>query len=310
MSPRRTTARLLQLYPASWRARYGDELQALILEMSGSERVPWRIRADVARAGGRERLRAAGLDGGGSPEARVRGGAVLVLWAWALFVIAGAAVQKTSEHWSEALPAGGHTGAWVAFDGLTGVALGTSLLVLAGIALTLPAVSRLLHDGGWPLIRRAFVVAGLLTGLTLIATAGLVVWAHQLNPSHRNGRDVLYIGGFVAWGVLCAATLGAWTAAAARTARRLTLRPSVLRAEARLAVAVAVALALMTAATVAWWASVAATAPSALTGSRGHATALVPQLVLAMVLMVAAVGLGGAGARQAARALPGLAGDG
>jgi hypothetical protein len=104
MSPARTAARLLRLYPASWRVRYGDELETLILDMSGGGRVPWRIRANVAAAG-RERLCAAG-PGGDSADARVRGGASLVLWAWTLFVVAGAIVQRTSEHWDSALPGG------------------------------------------------------------------------------------------------------------------------------------------------------------------------------------------------------------
>ncbi len=144
MNPARTTTRLLRLYPRSWRLRYGDELEALILDMSGPQRVPWRIRADVAVSGGRERLRAAGL-GGDSADARVRGGASLVLWAWALFVVAGTIVQKTSEHWRHALPSGSHTAATVAFGSLIGVAIAAAVIVVAGIALTLPALGRFLR---------------------------------------------------------------------------------------------------------------------------------------------------------------------
>jgi hypothetical protein len=33
---------LLRLYPAAWRARYGEELQALLVESSAGGRVPWR----------------------------------------------------------------------------------------------------------------------------------------------------------------------------------------------------------------------------------------------------------------------------
>lgn len=308
MSPARTAARLLRLYPVSWRLRYGEELETLILDMSGGGRVPWRIRADVAAAGGRERLRAAGL-GDDSPGARVRSGASLVLWAWALFVIGGAIVQRTSEHWNSALP-GGHGLASGAFDLLIGSAIVTSFLVVAGIALTLGAMGRMLRAGGWPQIRRAVLRAVLLTVLLVAATIALVAWAHGLTSAARQGHDASYVIAFLAWSGLAAATLGAWTAAATRAAGRLTLGARILRLETQLATAVAAAMAIMAGATAVWWVSVATTAPRALTGSlSGHVSVLVPRLVLAMVVMVAAVSLAGAGARRANRALPHLAGD-
>jgi hypothetical protein len=309
MSPARTAARLLRLYPASWRLRYGDELETLILDMSGGDRVPWRIRADVALAGGRERLRAAGL-GGDSPDARVRGGAGLVLWGWALFVAAGAIVQKTSEHWQQALPAGSHTPATVAFGGLIGVAVAAAVLVVAGIALTLPALRRLLGAGGWAHVRRPVTRAVAITAVFIAATVGLVAWAHGLSPRDRQGHDAAYALVATGWALLGAGTLGVWTLAATRTAARLTLPAALLRVEARLATAVTAALGVMTVATAVWWVAVAGVAPTALTGSLGsHGSAFVPQLVLAMVLMLAALALAGAGARRATRALPHLAGD-
>lgn len=305
MSPARTAARLVRLYPVGWRARYGDELQTLILDMSSPRRVPWRIRADVAGAGGRERLRAAGL-GDGSPGGRVRAGAGLVLWAWALFVLAGAILQRTSEHWDSALP-GDHLVPTAAFDVLIGAAIATSFLVLTGIALTLPALSRLLREGGWARIRRAVLPAGLLTVITIAATVALIGWAHGLTAADRAGHDGVYVAGFLAWAVLGGATLGAWTSAATRTAACLALGRGILRLEARLATAVAAAMVVMAAATAVWWVSVGTVAPTDLTGSSGpRASALVPGVVVAMVLMLAAVGLGGTGARRATGALPDL----
>jgi hypothetical protein len=309
MSPDRTAARLLRLYPPSWRLRYGDELETLILDMSGGGRVPWRIRADVAATGGRERLRAAGL-GGDSPDARVRGGASLVLWAWALFVVAGAIVQKTSEHWQQALPAGSHTAATVAFGSLIGVAVAAAVLVVAGIALTLPALTRFAGAGGWAQIRRPVTRAVAITAGFVVATVGLVAWAHGLSPRDRQGHDTAYTLVATVWALFGAGTLGAWTLAATRTAARLTLPASLLRVEARLATAVTAALGVIAAVTAVWWVSVATVAPTALTGSLGsRGSAFVPQLVLAMVLMLVALGLAGAGARRATRALPHLAVD-
>ena len=309
MTPARTAARLLRVYPVSWRQRYGDELEMLILDMSGGGRVPWRIRSDIALAGGRERLRAAGL-GGDSPDASVRGGASLVLWACALFVVAGAVVQKTSEHWQRALPAGGHTTATLAFGGLIGVAVAAALLVVAGIALTLPALTRLLSAGGWAQIRRPVTRAVAITAIFAGATVGLIAWAHGLSARDRQGHDAAYALVATVWALLGAGTLCAWTLAATRTAARLTLPASLLRLQARLATAVTAALGLMAAATAVWWVSVATVAPPALTGSLGaRASAFVPQLVVAMVLMLVALGLAARGARQALRGLPLLSAD-
>ncbi len=303
MSAPRTAGRLMRLYPPSWRARYGEELEALILDMSVGRRVPWRVRADVAGGGGRERLRALGLGGDGSPRARARRGAALVLWAWALFVLAGGIVQRTSEHWDTAVP-GTHALASRAFDGLLGGAVVASVLVLAVIGLTLGTLLSFLRGGGWPRIRRAVVVAGLMTALLVAATAALVAWAHGLTPRARQGHDAAYGIGFLAWGTLGAGTLVAWTAAATRTAACLPLRDMTVRFQTWLAVAASVAMAVMAAATVVWWIAVANVSPAALTGSSaGHASALVPQLVVALALMVVATALGAAGARQAGRAL-------
>lgn len=302
MRPARTAGRLLRLYPPSWRARYGEELEALIVDMSAGRRVPWHVRADVAGAGGRERLRGLGLAGNGSPQARARGGAALVLWAWALFVLAGAIVGKTSEHWDASLP-GSHALASGAFDGLLGVAVVAGVLVLVGIGLTLGALIGFLRAGGWPQIRPAVIVAGLMTALLVAVTVALVLWAHGLTPRDRQGHDTGYAIAFLAWAALCAGTLVSWTAAATRTAARLSLRDVTLRSETWLAVSVSVAMAVMAAATAVWWIAVANVAPAALTGSSGHGSALVPQLVVAMGLMVVATALGATGARRARRAL-------
>ena len=193
MSGSRTIARLLWCYPAPWRARYGDELEGLILEMSDGRRVPWRVRADVVGAGGRERLRAAGVIGDGPASTRVRAGAVLVMWAWALFVLGGAVLAKSTEHWQSAMPAGaGHSTATVTFTTLIAVAVTAALLVLAGIGLALPSLLSFLRDGGWRDIRGRILAASGLTAALIVVTGGLAAWAHGLTPSARNGHDMLY----------------------------------------------------------------------------------------------------------------------
>ena len=307
MSAPRTASRLLCFYPPRWRARYGEELEALVVDMSDGRRVPWRTRADVIWAGGRERLRAAGFSGHGTPDAGARAGASLVLWAWALFVFAGATVAKASEHWQQALPSGGHTVATTAFDVLIGAAVSASALVLVGIALAAPGLQALIREGGWAGLRRRIRAAGVATLVLVAATVGLKLWAGGLSPHQRAGADTAYALAFTGWALLALGVLLAWTSAAVRTERQLRLRDRFLRAQVRLATGVATAMAAMTVATAVWWVAVAERAPAALTGSRdAHVSAAVPQLVLATILMLLATALAGLGARRANRCLPAL----
>lgn len=259
--------RLVRLYPAAWRARYGSELEDLIAAMRADGAPAWRLAVDVARGAGREHLRGAGG----------RGGLLMVLWAWALMVVAGAVVQKTSEH--RQAPAG--------FTLLLVAACVAAATVAAGIALALPAAARFVRRGGLAAVREQVVTALALTLVAALATAALVAWAAHLSAAQRAGHDSAYAGAFIAWAGLCCAALAAWTALAVALARRIDLTAAALRAEAALSVVVALALPLITAGTVLWWAAVG-----------GFAI----ELALALAAMVAATALGGAGAWQAVRA--------
>jgi hypothetical protein len=287
MSTRGRGPRLLGLYPPAWRARYGDELAALLEAMSADGRVPLPVRLDVAFGAARERLRAAGLRGDGVPPAeRMRAGVLLVLCAWALAVVGGAIVQKTAEH---------HHGTGLsaaAFAALVAAACVAGLLVLATIAAAVPSLVALLRAGGWPRIRRPILRAALVSALAAGATAGLVAWAHGLGPAQRDGGDGdgAYSAAFVAWAVLVTVALLAWTAAAVATARRLELPLAVLRAQTAIALGVSIAMTAITAATATWWASVAGVGLDA-------------RLVVATALMLAATLAGLAGTVRAVIAL-------
>ncbi len=286
---------LLALYPATWRRRYGDELDALILDMhaDGRDTGP-RMRGDLLRSAVRQRLR-----GTGDPSRRVRGGTSLVLWAWALFVIAGAILAKTSEHWQQALP--GASAAHVAFSVLQVVAFAAAALIAGGIGLSLPAVWRLLREGGWGRIRGRTVTAVILTVVVIAATVAVSAWGHGLSSADRNGHDHIYAAAFVGWGALVAACLFAWTSVATRIASDIRSDRRVLRAQAWIAPAVAVAMTAMTAAALVWWAVVGADAPGALTGGStvAHPSPVVPRLLAAAVLMAIATAVAMAGAARA-----------
>lgn len=309
MSSTRTIRLLLRAYPRAWRARYGDELEGLIADASDGRRMPWRTGADVLCAGGRERLRSAGLRDA-PPHDQVRGGALLVLCAWAMFVAGGVMVQKASEHWQSALPAADRALPAAAFTALLIAAAGGGALVLAGVACAAPSLPGFVSDGGWARVRRSVITAALLTLVAAVAGVGLVAWAHGLTAPQRAGHDAAYAAAFVACALLAGTSLVAWTVAAVGVGRRLSLSTRTLEAEAWIAGGVTAAMAVMTVAAGIWWAVLAGAAPWFLNG--GHAGAggspLAPQLVLAASMMLLATAMGVVGSQRAARAVPALSG--
>lgn len=303
MNVERTSGLLLRLYPPGWRARYGDELAALIQETSGG-RVPWRVRLDVASAAVTERLRAAGLAGDRPPGERILGGTLSVLCAWAAFVVAGTVVQKFSEHWPAATPVGSRTVPRDAFGALLVSSWAGTTLVVAGVATVAPALLRFARGGGVRQVRRQLLAAVALTAAAILASVAMIVWARHLTAEQRVGRDVVYTLVVALWGLLLVGCLAAWTVAGVALARRLELSARVLRLEALLAAGVAVTMVSMTAATAVWWAALARSAPWFLASAAPGSTAspLSPQLLSATILMLLATVLAVAGATRAVRA--------
>ena len=296
MNGERARRLLLRTYPPAWRARYGEELAALMADTSEQGRVPWRTWVDVALGGARERLRAAGLAGDAlPPAARSRAGSILVLCAWALFVVGGLAVQRVSEQWQAATPAADRAVPAAAFTALTAAAAVGTALVVAGATYALPALRSFLHSGGWSTVRPRCLRAAWTTAAGAGATIGLIVWAHRLTPAARNGHDTAYAVGFAAWSMLMVACLAASTLAAVTVAQRIDLPPPALRRIAWLATGVAATMAVMTVATIVWWSQLPAAAAAA-----GAA----PLMLGALLAMPAATALGIAGARRALTTLP------
>jgi hypothetical protein len=286
---------LLRWYPPAWRARYGEELEQLIVESSRGKRVPLRIWANVAAGGMRERLRASGLTGDAVPPGeRSRAGTLLVLCAWALFVVGGMIVQKSSEHWQRLVPDGGRNVPSIAFDTLVAVAAVGTSVILAGVACAIPALVALARSDRAADLRRPLVRAVCATVVAAAATVALVIWAHRLTASQRDGRDLGYELGFAACAVIVVVCLATWTLLAVRVGRCLELAPGVLRLEARLAAAAASSMAVMTVAAAVWWAALA----------RSAANLSSPPLGLALALMVIATALGSMGAWRAVGATP------
>ncbi|HEX4218771.1 MAG TPA: hypothetical protein VHZ02_10410 [Acidimicrobiales bacterium] len=311
MSPRRPEGLgLLGWYPPRWRERYGDELGALMEDALGDGPPTPRFRLGIALAGLRERGHEAGVIGDSRPAPdRARAGSLLVLCAWAAFVVAGSSFAKLSEGFGQAVPARTASLPSAAYDAVMATAIIGGLAVLAGVVIAVPAFLRFLKAGGWPSIRGHVGRASIATLVAAADTVALVAVAHTLTPAQRNGQLVhhpvvwYYLIGVIVTALLLTVMVGLWTVAAVATVRRLDLPRPVQSGEALLATAVAATMCVMTAATAAWWGAIASSAPWFLQGGRpgSGGSPINAQLAGTMVLMVATSLLAGFGASRVAR---------
>jgi MFS family permease len=290
--------RMIRWYPPSWRARYGEEMVALLEDTHGTGAAPWRERLAIARAGSIERARSAGLLGdSASPNERVRAGSLLVLCAWAFFMLAGGIFAKFTEQWSAATP---RTDRWLPSDGYGAVqwaGIVGVVVVLAAALIVLPAFLRLIRQEGWAAVRTPMIRALLAVAVTTGFTVGVVIWAHRLSPHDRNGGLVPYQLVVLLWVLGIAAALAFSTAAAVAVARHLDLAPRTIRVLGGLAIGLALIMAVVTAGTIVWWGGVAAYAPGFLgSGALSTSTVVPPPMIIAGVLMLTGLVLAGLGA--------------
>lgn len=304
MSPADRFERMIRWYPTAWRTRYGAELAALLEDTYGTGRVPLRARLSLARAGAAERARAAGAVGHSTgTDERLRAGSVLVLCAWAFFVVGGAIFAKFTEHWDSvtprahrAVPAGSFTAVQVA------AALGLTLVVAASI-LVLPAVIRLIRAEGWSTFERPVLRALRVTVPAMAVVLGTVVWAQNLNAHDRNGGLAAYGVAFVVSGIVTVAALGASLTAAVRLTLRLSLSRSVLRLLAAMALVLTLLMVVIIVGTVAWWAEEARYAPWVLHNGIGGGVPFTsndvpPALLASGFLMLSGLAIAAVGARR------------
>jgi hypothetical protein len=228
----------------------------------------------------------------------------MVLVSWTAMVVAGASFAKMSEHFDDALPdgAGAHHLPDLSYTFIQTIAGVAGLMVIAAAGLALPAFVRYLRSGGWPSIRAHALRAACCTLLTAAITAPLLVWAHHLSGHQRNGGSIGYGVLFLGWAALVVATLVLWTLLAVAAARNVTFSRSVLAAEAGLAVAVALAVVGIFAATSLWWALIAERAPTVL--GDNSATPLNARLFATVGVMALAAATATAGALRIVKSLP------
>jgi hypothetical protein len=174
------TVRQLRWYPKSWQDRYGEELIMFMQDRYGGDRLPLGSRLSLVTGGLRERARQSGLYGDSVPPLdRVRGGVLVVLGAVAAFAVAGASVQKSSEHFDVALgPIRQiHVLPDNAFTVVQTAGTLAACITLVGAIFAVPAFLRFLRSGGWPQIRNHVARAATASAITAGMTVWLVLWA-------------------------------------------------------------------------------------------------------------------------------------
>jgi hypothetical protein len=164
--------RLLRWYPEPWRRRYGDELVALVEDTLGAHSPGRRLRWSLAMHGLRERTRHNRVIGAAADrEERIRGGAALVLWGWALLLPAGFSFAKLIEHWDAATPSSDRTVPSVAVGAAQAFAVVGAVAILVAAAVAATGLARSLRHGAWSRLRRSVAVAGGLAAANLRHTA-------------------------------------------------------------------------------------------------------------------------------------------
>ena len=299
-----TNRSLLRWYPVRWRDRYGDELAAMIEDDLEGATPTLRYRVAIARSGLEERMRDAGLvSGSGSPSERVRGGALTVLCAFALFVVSGIGFAKVSEHWDQSIHGGSRHLPAVSFNLLGSLAVACGVAVVIAAVALLPNFVQYLRIGGWQAIRRRVWWAVTATAATGAAIGGLAIWARHLTHHQRNVGLGWYQVAFIIAAILFATTVATWSAVAVATTRRIDIGLSQLKVVGVLAISVAACMLVMTAAAAVWWGSMATTAPWFLTGAPvgNSASPWATNLLVVLIAMAVASGAGVVGSARVLR---------
>jgi len=293
VSARQRRERLLRrCYPAAWRERYGEDLLEYLDDSYGDSRLPLRAALSLARSGTWQRCREVGLVGDATaPDVRLRAGALSVLGAWMIFVVAGSIFAKYSEHWDAVTPAASRALPSTAMTVMQGAAFaGATLCVVAGLM-----TSRSFWRWARPLGVRGTlrqVRPALLAGFVATSTSAVVIEvAHHLSSSQRNGGVAWYQVVGLAWMFTLVGCLITGYACVARIVMRLDYSEREMVVLSRLAAGVASLMVVVLASLIVWWVAIARVANSFLTtGFMGVSANSIP-LPMVTVALTMAVGL-------------------
>lgn len=290
---------MVRWYPASWRERYGDEFEALLIDTYGEERIPAGVQVSLMRAAIVEHLRTFGRGDDDVSSHGLRLGFAFVLCGWALLFISGCAFAKMTEHWSGFTPRGDRIIPTISFDAVE-VAAGAGVTLFLTAAVTaFAAFSRFVRNGGWAKIARPVRRALLTVAAMSLLSFGILVINHAV-PS---GGSDLYVGWI--WAISVSGTISTGALAAAAVARHLPMRQLLLRFEAWLALLLTPAMFTIFGGALAWTVSTAIYAPQLLSGSGSGLLGVPgpPAEIITGLVMLSGLLLGLGGSWQVARSL-------
>ncbi len=250
----------LKWYPRSWRDRYGSDFEQFLKDRYGKGQLPLSARLSMVRSGTVERLRTGGIVGSSvDPDTRVRGASLLVLCAWGVFIVAGSAFAKYTEHWPLATP---HEDHWLPAAAMVAIqaaaAAGMVIVIMAGLTCLPSFVEHVRSEGWrslWPLARPmtlSVIAAG-------VASVGIVAWNNHVGPSTTTPLGLRMAGVLAGLVVVGALAVGCGTLIA--IVYRVRLSPRVTQFLGILAVAMTGALMVIFAGALTWWISTALHAP-------------------------------------------------
>lgn len=281
--------RLLRWYPTDWRERYEDEYIVFLEDRLADAPFTWRLRVSVAFAGVRERCYRSGAVGTCSTTStQRRTGALIVLVAWSVMMIGGAALAKTAEQFPAALAARSRGVAEFAYNATAAAGIAGTLLVVVGAFIAAPGFVRFVRAKRWFEVRRIFWTSLVATTMLGVGTFGLSQWAHHLTSAQRNGTDGLYSSMFLVFVFAVVVTIALWARTCVAIASRIDFTPRELRRESGVAFGVSLTSIVVIALTSVWWIQMGLHAPWFLEGtSRGIVASLTSaQLLAIMVPMV------------------------
>jgi len=242
---------ILRLYPRAWRARYGEEMAALL------ERQPVTLatHVDLVLGAVDAALHDLGREGAMEMAERLRGGVITVMCAFVLFGLGFGLLARLGDPAPLfAAAVARYAGIGVLFSVVRDAAgLGALTLVGAGLPILVLAVRRAVAAGD-PRVLRLLSLAVACAVAIAGATGALALW----HPSHGVTAVAL------TFGAVCALLLALGTVAVARLVGAADLRERELRLAAAPAAVVAFAMTGTVAATGALLALIVADAPGLL----------------------------------------------
>jgi hypothetical protein len=273
---------LLHIYPASWRARYGDELEQLVsdLRQDGRRRIP--IACDLMRGAAAAWLFQRRFVMSGLSE-RARGALITVLWSWVAFAATAAWFGHDLPHAAQEL-ASVNPGPW-RLTILHPIVPGAYWVLLVagsiGVVATVVAAVPFCFEA----IRHA-TAAGRRGTLALIAVPPVIAFAWlaglRLLPTGPLRTTDLRVA--VIWLLLGVAGVAAATQAVVKVVRATEFSDRTWRVGYVCAAAVAAAMLVGTVATIVWGVVFHDTSP--LPGGAGAGSDLTGWLTVIVILAV------------------------